>query len=59
MITRVAVPQDTAAALVRLAGDSQLRRRLGAVGRQRVSAYYQRGDMLDAYRALYQKEVMS
>jgi glycosyltransferase involved in cell wall biosynthesis len=59
VVTRVAVPQDTAAALVRLAGDADLRRRLGQVGRQRVSAYYQRGDMLDAYRALYQKEVTS
>jgi glycosyltransferase involved in cell wall biosynthesis len=59
LVTRVAVAQDTATALMRLAADDQLRRRLGEVGRQRVSAYYQRGDMLDAYRALYQKEVTS
>jgi glycosyltransferase involved in cell wall biosynthesis len=59
LVTRVAVPQDTATALMRLAADVPLRRRMGEVGRQRVSAYYQRGDMLDAYRALYQKEVRS
>ena len=56
-VTRVAVPEDTAAALVRLAADPGLRRWLGEVGRQRVTAYYQRADMVDAYRALYQKEV--
>jgi glycosyltransferase involved in cell wall biosynthesis len=58
-VTRVAVPQDTASALVRLAADPGLRRRLGEVGRQRVTAYYQRADMLDAYRTLYEKEVTS
>jgi glycosyltransferase involved in cell wall biosynthesis len=59
VVTRVAVPEDTAAALVRLAADAGLRRRLGETGRQRVRAYYQRGDMLDAYRAIYAKEVRS
>jgi glycosyltransferase involved in cell wall biosynthesis len=58
-VTRVAVPQDTAVALIRLAADPGLRRSLGAVGRQRVTAYYQRSDMLDAYRKLYQEEVTS
>ncbi len=59
LVTRVAVPQDTAAALVRLAADASLRRRLGEAGRRRVRAYYQRGDMLDAYRAIYEREVRS
>jgi glycosyltransferase involved in cell wall biosynthesis len=58
-VTRVAVPQDTAAALVRFAADPGLRRRFGAAGRKRVTAYYQRGDMLDAYRKIYRKEVTS
>jgi glycosyltransferase involved in cell wall biosynthesis len=52
-VTRVAAPKETAAALVRLARDPQLRRRLGAAGFRRVSASYQRRDMLSAYRALY------
>ncbi len=52
-VTRVATPQQTATALVRLARDVRLRRRMGAAGRRRVTAYYQRCDMLAAYRALY------
>jgi glycosyltransferase involved in cell wall biosynthesis len=52
-VTRVATPQQTATALVRLAKDVRLRRRMGVAGRRRVTAYYQRGDMLAAYRSLY------
>ncbi|HEY4393262.1 MAG TPA: GT4 family glycosyltransferase PelF [Polyangia bacterium] len=52
-VTRVAAPKETAAALIRLARDPQLRRRMGAAGFRRVAAYYQRRDMLTAYRALY------
>jgi polysaccharide biosynthesis protein PelF len=52
-VTRVATPQQTATALVRLAKDVRLRRRMGIAGRRRVTAYYQRGDMLAAYRSLY------
>jgi glycosyltransferase involved in cell wall biosynthesis len=53
VVTRVATPKDAAAALVRLARDPRLRRRMGAAGRKRVAAYYQRRDMLASYRALY------
>jgi polysaccharide biosynthesis protein PelF len=53
VVTRVATPRETAAALVRLAQDADLRRRMGAAGRQRVTAHYQRRDMLSAYRAIY------
>jgi glycosyltransferase involved in cell wall biosynthesis len=53
VVTRVATPKDAAAALVRLARDPRLRRRMGAAGRKRVAAYYQRRDMLSSYRALY------
>ena len=42
IVTRVAAPKETAAALVRLARDVRLRRRMGAAGHQRVTAYYQR-----------------
>jgi glycosyltransferase involved in cell wall biosynthesis len=52
-VTRVASPKETAAALVRLARDARLRRRMGEAGLRRVAAYYQRRDMLASYRALY------
>ncbi|HSY41768.1 MAG TPA: GT4 family glycosyltransferase PelF, partial [Polyangia bacterium] len=52
-VTRVATPKETAAALVRLARDPKLRRRMGQAGLRRVAAYYQRRDMLASYRALY------
>jgi glycosyltransferase involved in cell wall biosynthesis len=53
IITRVATPKETAAALVLLARDTLMRRRMGQAGRRRVTAYYQRQDMLAAYSALY------
>jgi glycosyltransferase involved in cell wall biosynthesis len=52
-VTRVAAPKETAAALVKLARDVHLRRVMGAAGLRRVTAYYQRKDMLARYRALY------
>jgi glycosyltransferase involved in cell wall biosynthesis len=52
-VTRVAAPKEVAAALIRLARDPRLGRRLGWAGRRRVAAYYQRRDMLASYRALY------
>ena len=45
--------KETAAALVRLARDVRLRWRMGAAGHRRVTAFYQRRDMLARYRALY------
>jgi glycosyltransferase involved in cell wall biosynthesis len=53
-VTRVAAPKETAAAMVRLARDVRLRWQMGAAGHQRVTAYYQRKDMLSRYRALYE-----
>ncbi|HXU04844.1 MAG TPA: GT4 family glycosyltransferase PelF [Polyangia bacterium] len=53
IVTRVAAPKETAAAIVRLARDVRLRWRMGAAGHQRVTAFYQRKDMLARYRALY------
>jgi len=52
-VTRVATPSETASALVALTRDPKLRRRMGAAGRKRVTTFYQRRDMLAAYRALY------
>jgi polysaccharide biosynthesis protein PelF len=52
-VTRVAAPKETAAAIIKLARDVKLRWRMGAAGHKRVTAYYQRRDMLARYRALY------
>jgi glycosyltransferase involved in cell wall biosynthesis len=56
-VTRVGIPEDTAAALVRLARDPELRTRLGAAGRKRVVGFYRREQMLESYRALYRDMV--
>jgi glycosyltransferase involved in cell wall biosynthesis len=53
VVTRVAAPKETAAAIVRLARDIRLRWQMGAAGHQRVTAFYQRKDMLARYRSLY------
>jgi glycosyltransferase involved in cell wall biosynthesis len=58
VVTRVAPPKETAAAIVLLARDAELRRRMGEAGRRRVTAYYQRRDMLAAYRTLYEAMVV-
>src|SRR6185369_15006677 len=56
-VTRVGTPSETAAALVCLARDPQLRRRLGMAGHQRVLRFYRRNDMLESYRNLYREMV--
>jgi glycosyltransferase involved in cell wall biosynthesis len=58
-VTRVGTPSETAAALVRLARDPPLRRRLGQAGRRRVRAFYRRASMLESYRDLYRTLVTS
>ena len=57
VVTRVGTASETAAALVRLARDPPLRRRLGTAGRKRVLGFYRRQDMLDSYRSLYRDMV--
>jgi glycosyltransferase involved in cell wall biosynthesis len=56
-VTRVGTASETAAALVRLARDPPLRRRLGMAGRKRVLGFYRRQDMIDSYRTLYRDMV--
>jgi glycosyltransferase involved in cell wall biosynthesis len=56
-VTRVGTPSDTAAALVRLARDPELRKRLGRAGRQRVLGFYRRASMIESYRDLYRAMV--
>ncbi len=53
IVCPVASPTRTAEALVLLAQDARLRRRLGQAGKRRVTIYYQRRTMLASYRALY------
>ncbi len=53
IVTGVAAPEETAAALVRLARSSALRRTMGAAGRARVRASYTKAQMIDTYHAYY------
>ncbi len=53
LITPVASPEKTAAALIRLWRDPARRRRMGTVGRERVQRYYRQDDLYTAYRSLY------
>jgi len=54
IVTRLSAPEETAAALVRLARDSELRRRLGDAGRQRMAEFYRASATVSAYRTLYE-----
>lgn len=56
IVTRLAAPAETAAAIVRLARDPDLRRRMGAVGRRRVAMFYRQSATVSTYRALYTGE---
>ncbi|HEX4620866.1 MAG TPA: GT4 family glycosyltransferase PelF, partial [Myxococcaceae bacterium] len=55
IVTPLAAPEETAAAIVRLARDPALRRRLGTAGRTRVRTFYRQRDTVDRYRALYRE----
>jgi glycosyltransferase involved in cell wall biosynthesis len=57
IVTRVAAAEETAAALVRLARDPALQRKLGEAGRARVQASYTKEAMIGSYRALYDRMV--
>ena len=53
LVTRVAAPDETAAALVKLARNCTLRRQMGEAGRARVRATYTKSQMVDTYRGFY------
>lgn len=53
LITPVASPEATAAAIVALAGDPARHAAMAAAGRRRVEAYYRIEDFYAAYRRLY------
>jgi polysaccharide biosynthesis protein PelF len=53
IVTRVASPADTAAALVELARSPELREAMGAVGAARVATRYQLEQVVASYDSLY------
>lgn len=53
IVTRLAAPEETAAAILRLARDPALREAMGESGRRRVSARYRESGTLAAYHNLY------
>lgn len=53
IITRVAAPEETAAAIVHLARNPTLRRQLGEAGRARAERSYTKARMVESYRDLY------
>jgi glycosyltransferase involved in cell wall biosynthesis len=59
IVTGVARPAQTAAALVELARDPQLREHMGRVGLERVTRFYQQRDVIATYGTLYRKMVSS
>ena len=52
-MTRLAAPEETAAAILRLARDPELRRAMAAAGQRRVAMFYRKNATIAAYRALY------
>jgi glycosyltransferase involved in cell wall biosynthesis len=55
VMTPIADPRATAAALLRIAGDDVLRARLGAAGRRRASTTHAPARVYGAYRELYER----
>ncbi|MBL9016872.1 MAG: GT4 family glycosyltransferase PelF [Myxococcales bacterium] len=53
IVTSVAAPEETAAAMVKLARSQALRTKMGEAGRARVRAFYSKSAMIDAYRGNY------
>jgi glycosyltransferase involved in cell wall biosynthesis len=55
LITRIAAPEETAAALYQLAGNPDLRERMARAGRRRVETYYRLDQVRTAYLDLYRR----
>jgi glycosyltransferase involved in cell wall biosynthesis len=53
LVTGVAAPEETAAAMIKLARSPQLRRQMGEAGRARVRASYHKRAMIESYCRYY------
>jgi glycosyltransferase involved in cell wall biosynthesis len=53
IVTHIATPMETAAALVKLAREPRLREEMGVAGRARVGTFYRRDRLLEAYGEMY------
>ncbi len=54
ILTTVSSPQETAAALIALAGDEHRRQQLAHAGQQRARRFYDNDHVYATYRHLYQ-----
>jgi polysaccharide biosynthesis protein PelF len=57
LVTPVASPSETAAALVLLQQNEDLRKRMGRAGKRRVSRYYNQDQLYQTYRKLYRHSI--
>jgi glycosyltransferase involved in cell wall biosynthesis len=55
LITRIASPEDTAQALVQMAKNPAMRKKMAEAGRRRVATFYRRDRLIESYRDLYQR----
>jgi glycosyltransferase involved in cell wall biosynthesis len=55
LITPVASPQETAAAIIQLWRDKDLRLRMGRAGQERTQRYYRQEQLYHSYAKLYQR----
>jgi len=53
VVTPICDPEATAQAAIKILQDPQLRQKMGAAGKERVEAFYQRKDFVASYRSLY------
>ncbi|ASS75232.1 hypothetical protein CIG75_09725 [Tumebacillus algifaecis] len=58
-VTKLMTPDDTGAALLKLASSRELRLEMGRIGRARVQRYYTLRHVMREYRKLYDEAVMS
>ncbi len=57
LITPVASPQETAAAIIQLWRDKSLRLRMGRAGQERTQRYYRQEQLYRSYTKLYQRYI--
>lgn len=57
IITGVGAPEQTAAALIRILSEPELRRKMSAAAAARTEQFYKQSMVIDSYRAIYQKYI--